>query len=90
MVRQRLMTQFRRSWPNDKSLETIQAKLDGFSTAVKNQLSFNKAFETQLAHLAAALPTAIDSVNAVTTRGGKTTRDPPYPSTDSKKKEDDT
>ena len=34
---------------NDKSLETIQAKLDGFSTSIKNQLSFNKMLETQLA-----------------------------------------
>ena len=34
---------------NDKSLETIHAKLDGFSTAIKNQLSFNKMLETQLA-----------------------------------------
>jgi len=74
---------------NDKSLETIQAKLDGFSTAVKNQLSFNKTFETQLALLVAALPTTVESINAVTMRGGKTTSDPPYPSTDSKKKADD-
>ena len=27
----------------DKSMETIHAKMDGFSTAMKNQLSFNKA-----------------------------------------------
>ena len=33
----------------DKSMETIHAKMDGFSTAMKNQLSFNKALETQLA-----------------------------------------
>ena len=38
----------------DKSMETINAKMDGFSTAMKNQLSFNKALETQLAQLAAA------------------------------------
>ena len=31
---------------NDKSLETIQVKLDGFSTAIKNQLSFNKIYKT--------------------------------------------
>ena len=42
---------------NDKSLETIQAKLDGFSTAIKNQLNFNKMLETQLAQLAVATPT---------------------------------
>ena len=42
----------------DKSVETIHAKMDGFSTAMKNQLSFNKALETQLAQLAAATPVA--------------------------------
>jgi hypothetical protein len=30
---------------NDKSLETIQAKMDGISFAIKNQLSFNKMLE---------------------------------------------
>ena len=39
---------------NDKSLETIQAKLDGFSSSIKNQLSFNKMLETHLAQLAVA------------------------------------
>ena len=34
---------------NDKSIETIHAKMDDFSTAIKNQLSFNKMLETQLA-----------------------------------------
>ena len=43
---------------NDKSMETIHAKMDGFSIAIKNQLSFNKMFETQLAQLAAATPSA--------------------------------
>jgi hypothetical protein len=33
----------------DKSLETIQTKMDGISSAIKNQLSFNKILETQLA-----------------------------------------
>ena len=42
----------------DKSMETIYAKMDGFSTAIKNQLSFNKMLETQLAQLAAATPAA--------------------------------
>jgi len=31
---------------NDKSVETIHAKMDNFSTAIKNQLSFNKMLET--------------------------------------------
>jgi hypothetical protein len=68
---------------NDKSLETIHAKLDGFSTAIKNQLSFNKMLETQLAQLAVAAPavdtwkilgqpeSTLKSVNAVTMRWGK-------------------
>ena len=42
----------------DKSLETIHDKMDGFSTAIKNQLSFNKMLKTQLAQLAAATPAA--------------------------------
>ena len=42
----------------DKSMETIHAKMDGFSTAMKNQPSFNKALENQLAQLAAATPAA--------------------------------
>ena len=32
--------------------------MDGFSTAIKNQLSFNKMIETQLAQLAAATTAA--------------------------------
>ena len=39
-------------------METIHAKMDGFSTAIKNQLSFNKMLDTQLAQLAAATPAA--------------------------------
>ena len=66
---------------NDKSLEPIQAKFDGFSTTINNMLSFNKILETQLAQLAAATPAAtgkipgqpestLESVNAVTARWG--------------------
>jgi hypothetical protein len=36
---------------NDKMLENINAKLDEFSSALKNQLSFNKMLETQIAQL---------------------------------------
>ena len=66
---------------NDKSVETIHVKMDGFSTAIKNQLSFNKMLETQLAQLAAATPAAelgkipgqpestLESVNTVTSVG---------------------
>ena len=75
---------------NDKSLETIQAKLDGLSTIIKNELSFNKMLETQLAQLAAATPavdigkiqgqpeSTLESVNAVTVRWGKPPRKAPY------------
>ena len=41
---------------NDKILESIHAKVETLSTAHKNQLSFNKMIETQLAQLAAAPP----------------------------------
>jgi hypothetical protein len=34
---------------HDKILENINAKLDEFSSVLKNQLSFNKMIETQLA-----------------------------------------
>ena len=75
---------------NDKSLETIRAKLDGFSTAIKDQLSFNKMLETQLAQLAAATPafdigkipgqpeSTLESVNVVTARWGKPPRKAPF------------
>jgi len=72
---------------NDKSLETIHAKMDEISTAIKNQLSFNKMLETQLAKLAIAIPSAelwkipwqleptlAGSINALTTRCGKPSR----------------
>ena len=66
---------------NDKVLENINPKMDSFSSAIKDQLSYNKKIESQLAQLAAALPfaTNLEKVNAITTRGGKSTRDPPYP-----------
>ena len=66
---------------NDKVLESINTKMDSFSSAIKDQLSYNKKIESQLAHLAAALPfaTNLKKVNTITTRGDKSTRDPPYP-----------
>jgi hypothetical protein len=33
---------------NDKTLEKISNRMDGFSNAIKNQLSFNKMLESQL------------------------------------------
>jgi len=41
---------------NDKTLEIINFKLEGFSSTMKSQLSLNKIIETQLAQLAAAIP----------------------------------
>jgi len=41
---------------HDKMLENINAKLDEFFSILKNQLSFNKVIETQLAQIAAAIP----------------------------------
>ena len=66
---------------NDKVLENINIKMKSFSSAIKDQLSYNKKIESQLAQLDAALPfaTNLEKVNAITTRGGKSTRDPPYP-----------
>jgi hypothetical protein len=66
---------------NDKVLESINAKIDSFSSAMKDQLSFNKKIESQLAQLASTLPfaTNLEKVNAITTSGGKSTRDLPYP-----------
>src|SRR6185312_4566890 len=70
----------------DKSMETIHAKMDRFSIAIKNQLSFNKIIETQLAQVAATMPPALENVKAITTRGGRTTQDPPYPNHVNRKK----
>ena len=66
---------------NDKVLENINTKMDNFSSAMKDQLSYNKKIESQLAQLAATVPfaTNLEKVNAITTRGGKSTHDPPYP-----------
>ena len=55
--------------------------MDSFSSAIKDQLSYNKKIESQLAQLATAMPLAtnLEKVNAITTRSGKSTHDPPYP-----------
>jgi uncharacterized coiled-coil protein SlyX len=34
---------------NDKALENINARMDTFASAIKNQHSFNKMLESQLA-----------------------------------------
>jgi hypothetical protein len=76
---------------NDKVLENINVKLDGFASAFQNHLSFNKMIETQLYQLAALVPanefrripgqpeSSVENVKVITTRGGKSIRDPPYP-----------
>jgi len=76
----------------DKSTETIHAKMYGFSTAIKNQLSLNKMLETQLAQLAAATPAAelgkipgqpestLESINVVNTMWEKPPSKAPFTS----------
>ena len=41
---------------NDKILENINNRMDSFSYAIKNQHSFNKMIESQIAQLATAVP----------------------------------
>ena len=77
---------------NDKSVETIHAKMDSFSTVIKNQLNFNKMIKTQLAQLAAATPAAeigkipgqpesiLESVNVVNAMWEKPPRKTPFTS----------
>jgi hypothetical protein len=66
---------------NNKVLENINIKMDSFSSGIKDQLSYNKQIESQIAQLSATLPFATnhEQANAITTRSGKSTRDPPYP-----------
>jgi hypothetical protein len=65
--------------------------IESFTSDMKNQLSFNKMIETQLAQLAASLPSSEsggipgqpeptrENLKSMTTRGGETIRDPPHP-----------
>ena len=41
---------------NDKVLENINNRMDSFSSAIKNQHSFNKMIESQIAQLATVVP----------------------------------
>jgi uncharacterized coiled-coil protein SlyX len=41
---------------NDKTLENINTRMDIFASAIKNQHSFNKMIESQIAQLAATVP----------------------------------
>ena len=40
---------------NDKMIENINSKLENLSSSMKNQLSFNKMIETQIAQIATAI-----------------------------------
>ena len=40
---------------NDKMIANINSKRENFPSLVKNQLSFNKMIETQIAQIAAAI-----------------------------------
>jgi hypothetical protein len=62
-------------------LEGINAKLDDFSSAIKEQIMFNKKIELQIAQLASTLSFATnhEQVKGISIRGGKSTRDLPYP-----------
>ena len=55
--------------------------MESFSSAINGQLSYNKKIESQVAQLVITLPfaTNLEKVNAITTRGGKSTCHPPYP-----------
>jgi len=56
--------------------------MDSLASSIKDQLNFNKVLESQIAQIAATIPSYVnscDTLNAVTMRGCKTTRDPPYP-----------
>ena len=41
---------------NDKMLENINTKIEGLTSYINNQMSFNKIIETQIAQLAATIP----------------------------------
>jgi septal ring factor EnvC (AmiA/AmiB activator) len=43
---------------NYKLLETINNRMDSFASAIKNQHSFNKMVESQIAQLASSIPLA--------------------------------
>jgi hypothetical protein len=62
-------------------LEGINAKLDDFSSIVKEQIKFNKKIELQIAQLASTLSFATnhEQIKGISTRGGKSTHDPPNP-----------
>ncbi|WVZ83860.1 hypothetical protein U9M48_030956 [Paspalum notatum var. saurae] len=85
---------------NDRILETLSLQMETLNSAMKNQLSFNKMLETQIAQLAATIPSPTsgklsgqpepppkEHINAVTIWGGRSTQDPPLPRNAGKEKE---
>ena len=66
---------------NDQMFVNINTNLDGLTLSARDQLAFNKKVELKVAQLASTAkavvsPDSVENINAVTTRGGKTTRDP--------------
>jgi hypothetical protein len=71
---------------NEKVFENLNSTIESFTSAMKNQLSFNKMIETQLAQLAASLPSSElggipgqpeptrKHVSTISTRWGKPSR----------------
>ena len=59
---------------HDRILGDIHARLDEFSLALGNQLNFNERLENQLSTLISKI-SHNEKLNAITTRGAKTTRD---------------
>ena len=70
----------------------MAGQLEGLNSVIKNQLSFNKMIETQVAQLASSCPnnnlgklpgqpevSPKENVSAVTTRTGKSMQELPYP-----------
>ena len=73
---------------NEKSLESLNVKLETLSSTLKNQLSFNKMIKTQLAQIAVLLPAVesgkipgqpespVENVSMVSTGRGNSSRRP--------------
>jgi hypothetical protein len=62
-------------------LKNINSKIEGLSSSIKNQLSFNKMIETKIAQIATTIPSdnngkilgypinSLENINVVTMRG---------------------
>jgi len=70
---------------HDKMFGEIHIKPDSFTMSLKEQLSFNKRLENQVANIKSQVAYH-EKVNVVTMRGGKATCDSPYPEPVLKKK----